>query len=114
MRQRKTIRLRVGSEPVPNVWMHHPALWLGLHGPMSARAVYLVVQNAGIRAGVLVHPHQLRHAWVHHFLTNGGQFPDLMVLGGWARADTALRYGSFAASARAMTAARQLSLGDRL
>lgn len=89
-------------------------LWLGVHGPMTDSGLYKAVRAAGNRAGLDVHPHQLRHSWAHHWRADGGSLDDLVHLAGWSGPAMALRYGASAAGERAETAARSLSLGDRL
>src|SRR6185312_10706787 len=95
-------------------WASSPALWLSKIGPMSDRTIYNMVQQVGQRAGVLVHPHLLRHHWAHQFRASGGSLDDLVHLAGWASANMALRYGASAAGDRAEAAVRSMALGDNL
>jgi site-specific recombinase XerC len=94
-----------------------PSLWLGQRGQrsLSGDGVDLVVKRRARVAGIRgMHPHLLRHSWAHAFRAAGGNEGDLMVLGGWRSRAQLDRYGAAGAEARAATAARRFSLGDRL
>lgn len=88
------------------------ALWLGHQGPMSKGAIYRLVVDTGLRAGILVRPHQLRHTFVSNFRDRGGSLDALILLAGWDGMEMALRYGRATLARRAEAEARQISLGD--
>jgi site-specific recombinase XerD len=90
------------------------ALWLGQRGGLSEASVYRIIRDRAARAGLSVHPHQLRHTFSHEFRDSGGELDDLCYLTGWKTMGMALRYGASAAGQRAEKSARTRSLGDRL
>jgi site-specific recombinase XerD len=91
-------------------------LWLGDRNRpnLSRDGVKAVMVRRGKQAGVVIHPHMLRHTWAHEFRSSGGGEGDLMVLGGWRSRLMLDRYGSVMAGERARDAYRLKSLGDRL
>ena len=94
---------------------HLPAFWLSKKGAVTGSGVFQIVQKRGRQAGIRgLHPHMLRHTWAHYFSAGGGRESDLMALAGWRSPQMVRRYGRTAATARALDAARELSLGDRL
>ena len=103
------LRARAAHPQAQSDWF-----WLGRPGKMSAQSLYKRVVTVGQRAGMKVHPHQLRHTWAHHYRADGGSLDDLTYLAGWSNYQMALRYGASAAGERAERAARRLSLGDQL
>jgi len=89
-------------------------LWLGRKGRLTDSGIGQALHDLGLRAGVPVHPHTLRHSWRHHVASKGMSREDMMTLGGW-RSDAMLRrYASTTANARALDAARAISLGNDL
>jgi len=106
---RRYLKARAAHPKAESEWF-----WLGRPGKMSAQSLYKRVVTTGQRAGIKVHPHQLRHSWAHHYRANGGALDDLVYLAGWTGPAMALRYGASAAGERAEQAARRLSLGDQL
>jgi integrase/recombinase XerC len=106
---RRYLKARAAHPKVESEWF-----WLGRPGKMSAQSLYKRVVTTGQRAGIKVHPHQLRHSWAHHYRANGGALDDLVYLARWTGPAMALRYGASAAGERAEQAARRLSLGDQL
>jgi site-specific recombinase XerD len=99
-----------------HVYQELPQLWLGARNrpTLSADGVEAVLKRRGAQAGIVVHPHQLRHTWASEFRKDGGEEGDLMVLGGWRSRQMLDRYGRDAAADRAQAAYRRHSLGDRL
>ena len=73
-----------------------------------------VVKDRGTKAGLKVHPHQLRHTYAHEMLSNGTQESDLMTLAGWRSREMLRRYAASGASDRALVAARRFNPGDQL
>ena len=72
------LRRWLRSRPQGSEW-----LFPGRGSHMTAANLYRKVVAAGQRAGVPVHPHQLRHTWAHHFRAEGGALDDLVYLAGW-------------------------------
>jgi integrase/recombinase XerD len=82
---------------------HTPKLWLGVNGrgPLTPNGIRQIIERRGIKVGVNVHPHQLRHTFSHRWLDAGGAEGDLMELNGWDSPQMLARYGRSARSARA-------------
>jgi site-specific recombinase XerD len=94
---------------------HEAALWLGRQGPLTDSAVDLMLRRRARQAGLDgVHAHLFRHGFAHHWLANGGQERDLMMLAGWRSPAMLAKYGASAAAERACAAYRGRSPGDRL
>lgn len=93
-----------------------PALWLGLHGPLTGEGVRQMLLSRCRQAGIgPVYPHQFRHTAAHRWLLAGGQEQDLARIAGWTPGSAMLgRYGASAAEARAREAHRRLAPGDSL
>ena len=81
---------------------------------MTAANVRKIVGRAGRLAGLTfpAHPHMLRHTAAHRWLAAGGGESDLMRLMGWRSRSMLERYGSSAATDRAIAAHHRLALGD--
>ncbi|MDI5937024.1 MULTISPECIES: tyrosine-type recombinase/integrase [unclassified Micromonospora] len=92
------------------------ALWLGARGkPLTASGLYQMLERRARQAGVgHIHPHQLRHTSAHNWRVAGGSESDAMVLFGWVSPEMPRRYGRSAEVERAQTAARRISVADRL
>ena len=72
------------------------------------------MRDRGERAGLKVHPHQLRHSYADAMLASGMQEGDLMQLAGWRSREMLKRYAAARATDRALTAARRFNPGDLL
>jgi integrase len=89
-------------------------LFLGKRGPLGEGGVLQVVRRRGRQAGMPnLHPHQLRHLAAHNAAEDNMSVPDMMKMFGWKDSTMALRYGSTAATERALAHAKQLRGGDR-
>jgi site-specific recombinase XerD len=92
-----------------------PALWIGKKGALTTSGVRQLVDRRGRMAGIEgLHPHQLRHQYAHEALSSGMQEGDLMNQAGWSTRSMVSRYGSAAATERAIEASRRMGVGDRL
>lgn len=92
-----------------------PNLWLARHKPLAASGFVTMLRRRGAEAGIEgLHPHQLRHSFAHHWLSNGGNEGDLMKLAGWTTREMLNRYGAAAAEERARAAHQRLAIGNQL
>lgn len=106
----KYLRLRAKRPEADQDW-----LWLGRKGKLSPSGLQQLLERHSKRAGVAhVHPHQLRRAFAHIWLASGGGETDLMAITGWKSRSMINHYTGSLASARAKSAHRKISPGDRL
>lgn len=94
-----------------------PALWLGEKGkgPMTASGIYQVIERRGLRVGIDgLHPHMLRHTWVHEMKKAGMADDEIMRAAGWRSRQMLARYAASTAAERARDSGRRLAPGDRL
>jgi integrase len=86
-----------------------PRFWIGQRGPLREAAIWKIVRDRGLEAGIDgLHPHMLRHSFAHYFRALGGQELDLAQLGGWRSQAMLARYGASAAASRAIDAHRRI------
>ncbi|CAN5619544.1 site-specific tyrosine recombinase XerD [soil metagenome] len=92
-----------------------PWLWLGEKGRLTDSGVVQLIKRRSREAGVRgVHPHSFRHWYANEALMSGMQEGEVMALAGWASREMLSRYGKAAERERAIAAARQRNVGDRL
>ena len=92
-----------------------PWLWLGTRGRLTESGIAQAVRRRGQLAGIAgLHPHELRHAWMHHMDRAGASRETLMALGGWSSDAMLRRYASSTANERAIEHAAKIGLGDKL
>lgn len=93
------------------------ALWLAEkgRGVLRSNGVAQMLERRGNAAGIPgLHPDQIRHTSVHHWLDAGGSEGDAMRLFGWKFRQMLSRYAASTADARARQSHRRLGLGDKL
>lgn len=95
------------------------ALWLASppnhRGALGYDGLYQMVTRVAARAGIAkVYPHRFRHTAAHTQLSAGMSEGDAMRVFGWRSRVMVDRYGSSAADARALEAARRISHADRI
>ena len=62
------------------------AVFLGKRGPITRSGLGQIVKKRGRQAGIDgMHPHLLRHTFVHRWLASGGQEGDVVRILGWSR-----------------------------
>ena len=93
-----------------------PELWLGDRGrgPVDGASLYAMLTRRAARAGVTLHPHQLRHFFADAWLKENGSEGGLMRAAGWSNRAMLDRYASANAAERSRAERRRLTLGDAL
>lgn len=91
-------------------------LWLGDRGrgPVDSASLYTMLTRRAARAGVTLHPHQLRHFFADAWLKENGSEGGLMRAAGWSNRSMLDRYASANAAERSRTERRRLTLGDAI
>lgn len=93
-----------------------PELWLGDRGrgPVNGASLYTMLTRRAARAGVTLHPHQLRHFFADAWLRENGSEGGLMRAAGWSNRAMLDRYASANAAERSRAERRRLTLGDAI
>ena len=91
-------------------------LWLGDRGrgPVDGASLYAMLTRRAARAGVTLHPHQLRHFFADAWLRENGSEGGLMRAAGWSNRSMLDRYASANAAERSRAERRRLTLGDAI
>ncbi len=91
-------------------------LWIGRKGRLTPSAFEQMLDRRAEASGIgkKIYPHMLRHTSAHRWYANGGSDQDAMMLFGWSSLDMPRRYGRQQATARAHSASRRVSLGDKI
>jgi integrase/recombinase XerC len=92
-----------------NPHLDSDAFWLGRQGAFKKEGLYAMVKRRGRKAGVEVHPHQLRHTRAHESLASDMNEGDLCENMGWTTRMMVDRYASETRGERARAAHRKLA-----
>ncbi len=87
-------------------------VWLGRQGVTTESGIDQIIEQAGRRIGVELHPHQLRHTFVDACFSQGMSEGEVMALMGWSSPAMCRRYESARRAQRAIDAYRRLGIGD--
>lgn len=93
-----------------------PELWLGekTKPPLTDTGIYQVIKRRGLKIGIKVYPHMLRHTWAHLQKLNEVPIDEVMANAGWRSQQMYSRYGGSTAAARALKRAQTDSPLDRI
>jgi integrase/recombinase XerC len=95
---RRYLRVR-GGHPFAD----SPRLWLARKGPLTPGGVRQMIKKRSTRAGMQIHPHQLRHTWAAGMKSDErNRDADIMHQAGWVDPRMLAKYG------RAVTAKRSI------
>jgi integrase len=84
-------------------------------GRLTDSGIAQAVRRRGQLVGIAgLHPHDLRHAWMHHMDRAGASRETLMAIGGWSSDAMLRRYASSTGNERAIEHATKIGLGDKL
>jgi site-specific recombinase XerD len=90
-------------------------LWLSSKGRLTTSGLRQLLERRCDQAGIRrIHPHQLRHAFAHSWLSQNGAEVELMQLTGWRSRAMLQRYAASTLSERAVESHRRLSPADKL
>lgn len=81
------------------------ALWLGMRGPLTPGGVRQMIIKRSTRAGMKIHPHQLRHTWAAGMKSDErNRDSDIMHQAGWVDPRMLAKYGKVVTAKRAIDA----------
>jgi site-specific recombinase XerD len=90
-------------------------LWLGREKVLTRNGAYQIIRDVGAAAKINgMHPHILRHTFIHNCLSDGMSEGHVMELTGIKSRSMMDRYARSTRTARAIADHRRLSPGDRL
>lgn len=93
----------------------HPALWVGMQGPIHEKAVNKMLEQACKRAGVAhINPHAYRHTAAEESLDNDAKEGEVMEIFGWRTRQMLDRYTASGRAKRARRAHQKFSPAARL
>ncbi|MCC7360506.1 MAG: tyrosine-type recombinase/integrase [Anaerolineales bacterium] len=77
----------------PELDLAGPAVFVGRSGErLRTRAVQEMLKQTGLRAGVVAHPHRLRHTFAKKLINAGTPLDQVSMMMGHERLETTLRY----------------------
>lgn len=89
-------------------------LWVAHRGAMTASGIYQVIRDRSAVTGNQIHPHQLRHSFIHYNLVAGMTEGDIQHLVGWSSRQMFGVYGAARQAERAQNHYKTRTIVDRL
>lgn len=89
-------------------------LWVANRGAMTPSGVYQVIRDRSAVTGNRIHPHQLRHSFIHYNLAAGMAEGDIQHLVGWSSRQMFSVYGAERQAERAQNHYKTRTIVDRL
>lgn len=89
-------------------------LWVAHRGAMTASGIYQVIRDRSAVTGYRIHPHQLRHSFIHYNLVAGMNEGDIQALVGWNSRQMFGIYGAAKQAERAQDHYRRRTIVEQL